>query len=182
MSITKPSMIMAFLALFVCMSSAVMAAGTLDPGQPLNCTILKETCKSLADASYGKNASYSGINARCNVTNLSNAKPLCGVNVVCTATFLFEVSTNPNPIPVPTVTTAAPAATPSTNGTAPAPVPTTKPPNGMYTIGAVDMTPQLLEQYDQGKCPTSAANAKVASSVLAMMVIASIASFMSAML
>ncbi|KAK3848659.1 MAG: hypothetical protein J3R72DRAFT_429455 [Linnemannia gamsii] len=181
MSITKSSLIMAFLALFACMSSAVMAAGTVDPGQPLNCTTVKSTCKTLADASYGKNASYTGINARCNVTNISNAKALCGVNVVCTATFLVEVPLNPNPVPVPTVPNPAPVATPTTNGTAP--VPTIKPPTGpIITVGAVDLTAQLLEQYDQGKCPTSAANAKVASSVLAMAVVASIACFMSAML
>ncbi|KAG0376657.1 hypothetical protein BGX24_007416 [Mortierella sp. AD032] len=143
MSITKSSLIMAFLALFACMSSAVMAAGTVDPGQPLNCTTVKNTCKTLADASYGK--------------KYVPAKALCGVNVVCTATFLVEVPLNPNPIPVPTVPNPAPVATPTTNGTAP--VPTTKPPTGpIITVGAV------------------------ATSVLAMAVVASIACFMSAML
>ncbi|KAF9133287.1 hypothetical protein BGW39_010104 [Mortierella sp. 14UC] len=182
MSIAKSSMIMAFLALFVCMSSTVMAAGTVDPGTPFNCTTLKTTCKTIADASYAKNASYSGTIAQCNVTNLSNAKPLCGMNVICTATFLIEVPGS-NPPVVPTPTIATPAATATTNGTAP--VVPTKPAtaNGMITVGTVDMTPQLLEQYDTSKCPSSAATSvKAASSVVAMVVVASVAVFMSAML
>ncbi|KAF9904990.1 hypothetical protein EC991_002172 [Linnemannia zychae] len=192
MSITKSSMIMAFLALFVCMSSTVMAAGTVDPGNPFNCATLKATCKTIADASYAKNASYSGMQAQCNVTNLSNAsphiprnnpqtaKPLCGVNVICTATFLIEVS-GTNPPAVPTTTSAAPA-TP-TNGTTPAVPPKPAAPNGMYTLGTVDLTPQVLEQYDTSKCPTSAAShVKAASSVAAMVVVASVVAFMSSML
>ncbi|KAF9108839.1 hypothetical protein BGX29_005750 [Mortierella sp. GBA35] len=190
MSATKSSMLMALVALFLCLSSTVMAAELLEPGNPFNCTIFKTNCKNLGDLTFGngKNSSYQGIQARCNVTNLSDAKNLCGQNVICTATFLLQVGANPNPpagstATTTTTTTTTAGATP-TNGTAPPPSSTTKPStsNGMYTIGSADLTAQLVGQYNTEKCGKNAANAKVATSLAAMIVIASVISFMSSVL
>ncbi|KAF9930389.1 hypothetical protein FBU30_000520 [Linnemannia zychae] len=173
------SLIVAVLALFICLSSTAQAA--FEPGNPFNCTAFQKNCRSVADTTYGggKNTSYSGVSARCNVTNISNGmcttpeqednfqcettevnidtKPLCGLNVVCTATFLIQA--------------AAPNTTVNSSS-----------PNGIYTVGAEDLTTQLLSQYDTSKCPKSAANAKTATTIVAMLAIASLVTFMSSML
>lgn len=113
------------------------------------------------------------------------AKPLCGINVVCTATFLVQVAA---PVPgTPSSSSSAisaPTATATTNGTAPSPTPkpATGGSNGIYTIGSADLTSQLLAKYNQDHCPKSAANAKMATSVVAMVAVASIVSFVSALL
>ncbi|KAK3822086.1 MAG: hypothetical protein JOS17DRAFT_754834 [Linnemannia elongata] len=187
MSVAKSSMIMAFLALFVCLSSTVMAAELIDPSNPFNCTSIQTTCRALGVEVYGngKNATFQGANALCNSTNISNAKPLCGINVVCTATFLVQVAA---PVPgTPSSSSSAisaPTATATTNGTAPSPTPkpATGGSNGIYTIGSADLTSQLLAKYNQDHCPKSAANAKMATSVVAMVAVASIVSFVSALL
>ncbi|KAH7058243.1 hypothetical protein BKA57DRAFT_448856 [Linnemannia elongata] len=188
MSATKSSMIMAFLALFVCLSSTVMAAELIDPGNPFNCTSVQATCKTLGASLYGngKNATFSGANAQCNSSNISNAKPLCGINVVCTATFLTQVDTPAPGTPSSSSSSAvvAPTATASANGTTPttAPKPATGGSNFVYSFVTVDLTPQLLTMYNQDHCPKSAANAKMATSVVAMIAVASVVSFVSALL
>jgi hypothetical protein len=108
---------------------------------------------------------------------------LCGLNVVCTASFLVQVSA---PAPgTPSASSSAAAPTATTNGTGP--IPTSKPPatggtNGVYTVATADLTPQLLAKYNQDKCPKSAANAKMATSIAAMVAVASIVTFMSSLL
>ncbi|KAF9151682.1 hypothetical protein BG015_006361 [Linnemannia schmuckeri] len=186
MPAAKSSMIMAFLALFVCLSSTVMAAELIDPGNPFNCTTFQTNCKALGVEVYGngKNATFSGANALCNVTNVSNAKPLCGINVVCTATFLVQVAAPAPGTPSSSSSSAFVAPTATANGTSPTPTPkpATGGSNGVYTIASADLTPQILAKYNQDHCPKSAANAKMATSVVAMVAVASIVSFMSALL
>lgn len=110
------------------------------------------------------------------------AKPLCGINVVCTATFLVQVAA-----PAPGASSSSSAVstpTATVNGTTPSPTPkpATGGSNGMYTIASADLTSQLLAKYNQDHCPKSAANAKMATSVVAMVAVASIVSFVSALL
>ncbi|KAF8947901.1 hypothetical protein BGZ47_007434 [Haplosporangium gracile] len=186
MPAAKTYIIMTFLALFICLSSTVMAAELIDPGNPFNCTTFETNCRALGVAVYGngKNATFSGANALCNVTNISNAKPLCGINVVCTATFLVQVAAPAPGTPSSSSSSAVVAPTTTANGTSPTPTPkpATSGSNSVYTIVAADLTPQLLAEYNQDHCPKSAANAKMATSVAAMVAIASIVSFMSVLL
>ncbi|KAF9138684.1 hypothetical protein BGX30_008891 [Mortierella sp. GBA39] len=190
MSAAKSSMIMAFLALFVCLSSTVMAAELIDPGNPFNCTTIQTNCRALGVQVYGTNATFNGANALCNVTNISNAKPLCGINVVCTATFLVQVASPAPGTPSSSSSAAIAAPTATANGTitttTAASVPTQAAAavgsNFVYTIASADLTPQLLAEYNQDHCPKSAANAKMATSVVAMIAVASVVSFVSALL
>ncbi|KAG0291054.1 hypothetical protein BGZ96_005554 [Linnemannia gamsii] len=185
MSAAKSSMIMAFLALFVCLSSTVMAAELYEPGNPFNCTTFQANCKALGVETYGngKNASFSSASAQCNVSNIANAKPLCGLNVVCTASFVIQVQA---PAPgVTTTTSSAAVPTATVNGTSPTTAP--KPPvtggtNGVFTVASADLTPQLLAKYNLDHCAKSAANVKMATSIAAMVAVASIVSFMSSLL
>ncbi|KAG0301624.1 hypothetical protein BGZ98_008186 [Dissophora globulifera] len=185
MPAAKSSIMMAILALFLCLSSTVVAADLYDPGQPLNCTQFTSNCKALSLATYGggKNASYSGPSAQCNVTNLSSAQPLCGEKVICLATFLIKAGNSSVPVvPLPTSTVAAPGANgTATTTNAPASTPTSSGPSSPYTVGSVDLTAQLLAMYDTSKC-ASGALANVATSASAMVVIVSIVSVMSYLL
>ncbi|KAF9546468.1 hypothetical protein EC957_009681 [Mortierella hygrophila] len=189
MSAAKSSMIMAFLALFVCLSSTVMAAELIDPGNPFNCTTIQTNCRALGVQVYGTNATFNGANALCNVTNISNAKPLCGINVVCTATFLVQVaapapgaSSSSAAIAVPTATANGTTTTTTTIAPVPTQAAAVTGSNFVYTIASADLTPQLLAEYNQDHCPKSAANAKMATSVVAMIAVASVVSFVSALL
>ncbi|KAI1314667.1 hypothetical protein EDD11_001879 [Mortierella claussenii] len=191
MSATKSSMMMAILAVFLCLSSTVAAADLYNPGNPFNCTAWANNCQALGTVTYGggKNTTYTGYAAQCNVTNLSGAQPLCNTKVICSATFL--VSKGPAPIssslPATTATTTTTVVGGNGNGTtatttAGAVVPTTNPISTQYTVGNVDMTAQLMAMYDTSKCPKSAAMAKAATSVVVMVAIGTIVSFMSHLL
>lgn len=110
---------------------------------------------------------------------------MCGINVVCTATFLTQVDTPAPGTPSSSSSAVvAPTATASANGTIPttAPKPATGGSNFVYSFVTVDLTPQLLTMYNQDHCPKSAANAKMATSVVAMIAVASVVSFVSALL
>lgn len=45
-------MFVAILAFILCLSSTVVAADLYSPGSPVNCTLVKEHCKTLADSTY----------------------------------------------------------------------------------------------------------------------------------
>ncbi|KAG0365407.1 hypothetical protein BC939DRAFT_446568 [Gamsiella multidivaricata] len=178
MSITKSTMMIAIFGLFLCLTSTVAAADLYNPGKPLNCTTWADNCKALTLATYGngKNETYTGPSSQCNVTNLSGAQPLCGENVICLATFLIKAGT----VTTTTTTAATPAPT-GTNSTSGGNTTVTTPgPSSMYTVGSVDMTSQLLSMYDTLKC--SAAFVQAATSVTALLIVASIVSLMSNML
>lgn len=94
------------------------------------------------------------------------AKPLCGTNVICMATFLTQ---GPSvPVPAPTGN--------STNTTTP------NIPNGMYVPTTVDMTDAFINLYDLTKCGKNAAIAQTATSVGAMLIVATIVSVLSTMM
>ncbi|KAF9193813.1 hypothetical protein BGZ51_002136 [Haplosporangium sp. Z 767] len=187
MSASMNSMMMAILALFLCLSSTVAAADLFNPGQPLNCTAFAANCRALTQETFGhgKNSSYNGVSTQCNVTNLTAAKPLCGKNVICLATFLVKRSPS-DPGSVSTTTTALPSgiettttsATNPTTTSAGAPAPTS---TLQYTIGFEDLTDKLLAMYDISKCG-NAATAMAATSLGALIAVASIVSFMTNML
>lgn len=90
------------------------------------------------------------------------AQPLCGQNVLCMATFLVSGGSTPTPGN-------------STNGTT-----TSNTTTSMYSVGSVDLTKQLLEQYDISKC--SAAVIQAAASVGALLLVASMTTLFSSML
>ncbi|KAG0327948.1 hypothetical protein BG004_002645, partial [Podila humilis] len=48
---SKSAILIAILAFFLCLSSTV-AADLLIPGNPVNCTIFKETCKKHAEEQF----------------------------------------------------------------------------------------------------------------------------------
>ncbi|KAF9377040.1 hypothetical protein CPB97_010453 [Podila verticillata] len=163
----KSAMLVAILALFLCLSSTV--AALYSPGNPVNCTAVEANCKTLADSTYlGKNTSYSGPSSQCNVTNLSAAKPLCGTNVLCLATFLTQGPSLPAPAPTGNST--------NTNTT------TSNMPTGMYVPTVVDMTDAFIALYDSSKCGKNAAVAQAATSVGAMLVVATIVSVLSTLM
>ncbi|KAF8941082.1 hypothetical protein EDD21DRAFT_349532 [Dissophora ornata] len=198
MSTAKSSMMMAVLALFLCLSSTVAAADLYSPGNPLNCTAWIANCQTLTTSVYGggKNSSYTGPSAQCNVTNLSSAQPLCGENVICLATFLVQtdnstVSATTTAATIAGTTTtvsattsaSASSATSATSATAAATTTTSSSSlSSVYTVVSVDLTSQLLALYDTSKCGTSAAVAQAATSLGALVAVASIVSFMSNML
>ncbi|CAO3575105.1 unnamed protein product [Mortierella alpina] len=170
--------ILAMLAFVLSLASTVAAADLIDPGKPLNCTAFIANCKKLVSDTHGKNATFSSSSSQCNVTNLSAAKPLCGKNVICLA--IFETK---GTVPAPVTPTSAAAATPSGNATAAptgvAPAPVAIP--GALGFVTIDMTDQILAMYDTSKCG-NAAVAKAATSIGALLIIASVVSFMSNML
>ncbi|KAF9968616.1 hypothetical protein BGZ70_001352 [Mortierella alpina] len=169
--------LLAMLAFVLSLASTVAAADLIDPGKPLNCTAFIANCKKLVIDTHGKTSSPS---SQCNVTNLSAAKPLCGKNVICLA--IFESKGN-STVPAPVTPTSAAAATPSGNATAAptgaAPAPVAIP--GALGFVTIDMTEQILALYDTSKCG-NAAVAKAATSIGALLIIASVVSFMSNML
>ncbi|KAG0245321.1 hypothetical protein BGX31_007519 [Mortierella sp. GBA43] len=158
MSAFKSSVMLALLAMFLCLSSTVAAADLFAPGKPVNCTSWADHCKALTNDAYaGKNISYSGPSSQCNTTNLAAAQPLCGTNVLCMATFLISL--------------------PSTGNTTTGGNSTTNSTGSMYTVGSVDMTSQLLAQYDANRC--SGAMMQAAVSFGAMMLVASMTTLFS---
>ncbi|KAF9578979.1 hypothetical protein BGW38_004964 [Lunasporangiospora selenospora] len=172
---SKSTFMVALLALVFCLASTVSAAERYNPGSPFNCTVFKANCGKLTGETFGKNSSYSGPSAQCNVTNLEAAKPLCGLNVLCMATFTGR---NPNvstPLPTPSGNSTNGN---STNGTN---TPTIGNPN-MYSFSTEDLTEQLIGMYDTGKCPKNAAIAQAATSLTALVVMASLVSMMANML
>ncbi|KAF9561204.1 hypothetical protein EC968_005831 [Mortierella alpina] len=178
---SAPKMILlAMLAFVLSLASTVAAADLIDPGKPLNCTAFIANCKKLVIDTHGKNATYSSPSSQCNVTNLSAAKPLCGKNVICLAVFEYKGNAT---VPAPVTPTSAAVATPSGNATAAptgaAPAPVAIP--GALGFVTVDMTEQILAMYDTSKCG-NAAVAKAATSIGALLIIASVVSFMSNML
>ncbi|KAF8986936.1 hypothetical protein CPC16_005564 [Podila verticillata] len=161
----KSAMLVAILALFLCLSST--AAALYSPGNPVNCTAVAANCKTFVDSTYlGKNSSYSGPSSQCNVTNLSAAKPLCGTNILCLATFLVQGPSVPAPAPTGN----------STNTT------TSNMPTGMYVPTVVDVTAAFIDLYDSSKCGTNAAVAQAATSVGAMLIVATIVSVFSTLM
>ncbi|KAF9328606.1 hypothetical protein BG006_008230 [Podila minutissima] len=166
----KSTMLVAIVAFILCLSSTVVAADLYSPGSPVNCTLVKQHCKALAESTYlGKNASYSGSSSQCNVTNLSAAKPLCETKIVCLATFLTSGNVT-IPAPVPT------QGTNGTNSTVP------KAPITPYIPTTMDMTDALIALYDTSKCGKNAAVAQAATSVGAMLLVGTIVSVLSTML
>ncbi|KAI8363604.1 hypothetical protein B0O80DRAFT_421318 [Mortierella sp. GBAus27b] len=188
MSAFKSSVMLALLAMFLCLSSTVAAADLFAPGKPVNCTSWADHCKALTNDAYaGKKyvfmiaiapstdlkeetqdaqspldppwlcISYSGPSSQCNTTNLAAAQPLCGTNVLCMATFLISL--------------------PSTGNTTTGGNSTTNSTGSMYTVGSVDMTSQLLAQYDANRC--SGAMMQAAVSFGAMMLVASMTTLFS---
>ncbi|KAG0215653.1 hypothetical protein BGX28_008899 [Mortierella sp. GBA30] len=176
----KTTVMIAIIALILCLSSTVATADLINPGKPFNCTDFAVHCKELTMTTYGngKNASYSGPSTQCNTT-LPAAQPLCGEKVLCLATFLVKSDGTPPPtVPLPignSNTTAV--ATPTSAAAAAAPTSGA----GVYSIATVDMTSQILGMYDTSKC-ANAAVAKAATSIGALVIIASVVSFMSSML
>ncbi|KAG0003241.1 hypothetical protein BGZ79_001337 [Entomortierella chlamydospora] len=178
MSATKSTMMMAILALFLCMTSTV-AADLYSPGNPFNCTAFASNCQALTTSLYaGKNSTYQGPSYQCtNSSNLAAVQTLCAEKVLCLATFLVE--TDVNSTVTPTTTTSAAAATPTGNST------TNSTTSAIslalqYSFTSVDVTSQLLAMYDTSKC--SAAVVQVATSFGALAVIATVVSMVSSML
>ncbi|KAF9363274.1 hypothetical protein BGX34_004525 [Mortierella sp. NVP85] len=174
MSAFKSSMMMAIFAMFFCLSSTVAAADLYTPGgpgTPVNCTTWADHCKALTVATYGegKNSSYTGASPRCNVTNISAAQPLCGVNVACVATFLIRTDGSTAPPAAGNGTTGGNSTT-GGNGTIS---------TGGYKVASVDMTSELLAMYDAKKC-SNAVRAVV--SFGALVIVASITTLFSSML
>ncbi|KAG0331345.1 hypothetical protein BG000_010986 [Podila horticola] len=166
----KSTMFVAILAFILCLSSTVVAADLYSPGSPVNCTLVKEHCKTLADSTYlNKNTTYQGSSPQCNATNLSAAKPLCETKIICLATFLATGNVT-IPAPVPT------QGTNGTNSTVP------KAPITPYLFTTVDMTDALIALYDTSKCGKNAAVAQAATSVGAMLLVGTIVSVLSTML
>ncbi|KAF9101987.1 hypothetical protein BGX27_011236 [Mortierella sp. AM989] len=165
MSTAKSTMMMAILALFLCLSSTVAAADLYNPGSPVNCTTWGTNCDALVTSIFKNNNTFSSSSKQCNVTNLSGAQPLCNVKVICLATFL-----------VPGNTTILPPAGNGTNSTA-----GTKPISSGITVATEDMTSKLLAMYDTSKC-SSASIAQIATSVSALVILATIISLLSTML
>ncbi|KAG0030008.1 hypothetical protein BGZ81_003162 [Podila clonocystis] len=166
----KSAMLVAIVAFILCLSSTVVAADLYSPGSPVNCTLVKEHCKTLADSTYlGKNSTYQGSSSQCNVTNLSAAKPFCENKIICSATFLVPSNVT-IPTPVPT------QGTNGTNSTIP------KAPTNMPYFTTVDMTDALIALYDVSKCGKNAAVAQAATSVGAMLLVGTIVSVLSTML
>ncbi|KAF8970247.1 hypothetical protein BGZ46_010554 [Entomortierella lignicola] len=178
MSATKTNMMMAILALFLCLTSTVTASSLYSPGKPLNCTAFADNCNTLAMSLYSKNASFNGPSAQCNVTNLSAAQPLCNEKVICLATFLvmtnstnLAVANSSSSVAAATTTSAAGVSTTSsaapatpTNGTSSIP--------NVYTVTSQDLTSQLIALYDTTKCGSGA----VATTVSAFVIIATVIS------
>ncbi|GJJ69592.1 hypothetical protein EMPS_01939 [Entomortierella parvispora] len=188
---TKSSLMMAILAVFVCVSSTVQAADLYSPGNPLNCTAWTQNCQTLSDSIYGngKNASYTSISATCtNETTLSGAMDLCNDKVTCLATFMLMsnavvMAAEPSASAAPTAASSAAAATtsgasssaPAATGTTPSgPAPT----GPVYSVGSVNLTSQLLAMYDTSKCGKSAAAAKMVTSAAAAALVASVITLM----
>ncbi|KAF9347912.1 hypothetical protein BGX26_000650 [Mortierella sp. AD094] len=178
MSATKSTMMMAILALFLCMTSTVTAANLYAPGSPFNCTAFANNCQTLTTSLYGgKNSSYQGPSTQCsNSSNLPAVQSLCNEKVLCLATFLVQSNASTT-----TTTTTTAAAVPTGNGTTNGTVAPTRPiASDLYTFTSVDVTSQLLDLYDTSKC--SAAIAQVATSFGALAVIATVVSMVSSML
>ncbi|KAG0028123.1 hypothetical protein BGZ82_008605 [Podila clonocystis] len=165
----KSAMLVAIVAFILCLSSTVVAADLYSPGSPVNCTLVKEHCKTLAESTYrNKTLTYQSHSAQCNVTNLSAAKPFCETKIICLATFLNAGNVT-IPTPVPT------QGTNGTNSTIP------KAPSMSY-FTSVDMTDALIALYDVSKCGKNAAVAQAATSVGAMLLVGTIVSVLSTML
>ncbi|KAG0056449.1 hypothetical protein BGZ83_004956 [Gryganskiella cystojenkinii] len=168
-------MMIALLALLFCASSTVQAAD-YDFSHPSNCTAWSANCRILTDLTYGngKNGSYTSDSAICaNSSSATAAQPLCQNKVTCYATFMNFGAFNAVINAAGNTTTSS-----TTAGTVPTATSSSGPkPSGVYSVGSIDMTAQLLKMYDTSKC--SAAAAQAVTSAVAVAIVATVLSVMS---